>query len=117
MRCRAPEDKSDLIQIGRYPSQIIGTLLGYQSRTLQICVRQGRKDAAELPPPAGVGPAATVFWPRWSERMADYENDRIVATTTQARAGITGHNVRYVLGFSTAGLIALFVTIYLYYFA
>ena len=48
--------------------------------------------------------------------MPTYENDRIVESATEARAGTTGHNVRYVLGLSTAGVIALFAVIYLYYF-
>jgi len=54
---------------------------------------------------------------RWQEaRMATKENDRIVETATEARAGATGQNVRYVLGWATAGVIALFVIVYLFYF-
>ena len=48
--------------------------------------------------------------------MATKENDRIVETATEARAGATGQNVRYVLGWATAGVIALFVIVYLFYF-
>jgi hypothetical protein len=48
--------------------------------------------------------------------MPTYENDRVVENATEARAGTTGHHVRYVLGLSTVGVIALFVVIYLYYF-
>jgi len=49
--------------------------------------------------------------------MAERKEGRIVETTTEARAGVTGHNVRYVLGLSTVVLIALFGAVYLYYFA
>jgi len=49
--------------------------------------------------------------------MPHKENDRIVETATEARAGVTGHNARYVLVFGTLGVIVLFGAIYLYYFA
>ncbi len=48
--------------------------------------------------------------------MPHREGDRIVETPTEARAAVTGHNVRYVLAASTGALIVLFVGIYLYYF-
>jgi hypothetical protein len=48
--------------------------------------------------------------------MAKVEDDRIVETTDEARAGATGQNVRYVLAFSTVGVAVLFVLVYLYYF-
>jgi len=48
--------------------------------------------------------------------MARKESDRIVETATEARAGATGQNVRYVLIWATAGVIALFVIVYLFYF-
>jgi hypothetical protein len=53
---------------------------------------------------------------RREQPMPTYENDRVVESATEARAGITGQHVRYVLGFGTAGVIALFVVIYLYFF-
>jgi hypothetical protein len=34
----------------------------------------------------------------------------------EARQGVTGHNVRYVLGFGTGGVIVLFAVIYFLYF-
>jgi hypothetical protein len=40
-----------------------------------------------------------------------------VVPTQQARQGVTGHNVRYVLGFSIAAIVILFVIIWLAYFA
>jgi hypothetical protein len=46
--------------------------------------------------------------------MPHKENGRIVETTTEARAGVTGHNVRYVLAFGTLGVIILFVVAYIY---
>ena len=49
--------------------------------------------------------------------MPHVENDHIVETPTEARAGATGHNVRYVLTIATAAVIALFAIIYFYFFA
>jgi hypothetical protein len=40
-----------------------------------------------------------------------------VVPAQQARQGVTGHNVRYVLGLSMAAIIVLFVVIWLAYFA
>ena len=48
--------------------------------------------------------------------MPANEHRQIVKTADQARAGVTGQGVLYVLGFSTAGVVALFVAVYLYYF-
>jgi hypothetical protein len=41
---------------------------------------------------------------------------RIVESKTEARAGVTGHNARYVLVWSTLGVIAAFVIVWLYFF-
>lgn len=49
--------------------------------------------------------------------MAKTENGRIVETATEARAGATGHNVRYVLTFGLFGVVVLFAIVYLYFFA
>jgi hypothetical protein len=40
-----------------------------------------------------------------------------VVPTQQARQGVTGHNVRYVLGFGIAGIVILFLIIWLAYVA
>jgi hypothetical protein len=40
----------------------------------------------------------------------------VVLTTTQAREGVTGHGVRYVLMISTAAVVVLFGALGLYYF-
>ena len=45
--------------------------------------------------------------------MPHVENDHIVESTTEARAGVTGHNVRYVLMISTLAVIVLFAGAYL----
>lgn len=37
-----------------------------------------------------------------------------VVPTTRARQGVTGHNVRYVLGFGIAAVIVAFIVVYLY---
>jgi hypothetical protein len=39
----------------------------------------------------------------------------VVETETEARQGVTGHNVRYVLGYGIIGTIIAFVIIYLIY--
>jgi hypothetical protein len=39
----------------------------------------------------------------------------VVSPTVGARQAVTGHNVRYVLGFGLAGVIVAFVIIYLIY--
>jgi hypothetical protein len=45
------------------------------------------------------------------------DHRRIVKDTTQAREGVTGHNVRYVLIISLIGIFILFAGLWLYYFA
>lgn len=49
--------------------------------------------------------------------MARYENNRIVETATEARQGVTGHNVRYVLSMGTIGVIVLFAIVYVAFFS
>jgi hypothetical protein len=41
---------------------------------------------------------------------------RWFAPTTQAREGVTGHGVRYVLLISTTAVVVLLAAIWLYYF-
>ncbi len=48
--------------------------------------------------------------------MSKNADTRIVKIPTEARAGVTGHHVRYVLGASVVAVIALFVIVYLYSF-
>jgi hypothetical protein len=42
---------------------------------------------------------------------------RTVVPTQQARQGVTGHNVRYVLGIGIAAAIVAFAVLYAIYFA
>lgn len=42
---------------------------------------------------------------------------RTMVSAQQARQGVTGHNVRYVLGIGIAAVVVAFVAIWLYYFA
>ena len=49
---------------------------------------------------------------QWPER----QTQQPVVSTQQARQGVTGHNVRYVLGFGTAAVILAFIAVYLVYF-
>ncbi len=44
--------------------------------------------------------------------MPHVEDNRIVESTTEARAGVTGHNVRYVLLIGTLAVIVLFALAY-----
>ena len=48
--------------------------------------------------------------------MPEHPDKPVVETATEARAGETGHNVRYVLLFGLGGVLAAF-TILLIYFA
>jgi len=45
--------------------------------------------------------------------MPQIENNRVVETTDEARAGVTGHNVRYVLVIGTLAVIVLFAVAYI----
>jgi hypothetical protein len=45
--------------------------------------------------------------------MPQIEKGRISESTTEARAGVTGHNVRYVLLIGTLAVIVLFAIAYL----
>lgn len=42
---------------------------------------------------------------------------RTIVTSQQARQGVTGHNVRYVLGIGVAAAIVAFAVLYAIYFA
>jgi hypothetical protein len=44
-------------------------------------------------------------------------NRRTIKSATEAREGVTGHNVRYVLIVSLLGVIILFAGLWLYFFA
>jgi hypothetical protein len=46
----------------------------------------------------------------------DTPEPRESLNSNEARQGVTGHNVRYVLGFGTGGVIILFALIYFVYF-
>lgn len=48
--------------------------------------------------------------------MPETSERPIVKPTNQARQGVTGHNVRYVLGIGTGAIIAIFAVLWLYYF-
>jgi Flp pilus assembly protein TadB len=46
--------------------------------------------------------------------MSHTDNDKPeIVSTTEARSGVTGHNVRYVLAFGLAGVIIAFVLLLL----
>ena len=52
-----------------------------------------------------------------SPGQSEEEKQRPVVPARDARQGVTGHNVRYVLGCSLAALIIVFGIIWLLYFA
>jgi hypothetical protein len=49
-------------------------------------------------------------------KEADRRTGPNPVSTPRARAGVTGHNVRYVLGFGLIAVIIAFVIVYLVYF-
>ena len=49
--------------------------------------------------------------------MEGAPEQRPVLSKVEARQGVTGNNVRYVLWFGLAGVIVAFAAIYLFYFA
>ena len=49
--------------------------------------------------------------------MPHTEGNHTVETPTEARAGVTGHNVRFVLVFSTLAIAVLFAGVFIYFFA
>lgn len=44
--------------------------------------------------------------------MPQHPDKPVVETTTDARAGVTGHNVRYVLLFGLGGVIVAFAALF-----
>lgn len=50
------------------------------------------------------------------EAMPHMENDRVVESATEARAGTTGHNVRYMLSMGIIGVVVLFAIVYVAFF-
>jgi hypothetical protein len=51
------------------------------------------------------------------ESSSEDPERRPVVSARQARQGVTGHNVRRVLGFSLAGIVVVFAIIWMVYFA
>ncbi len=49
--------------------------------------------------------------------MPRREGDHIVETAEEARAGVTGQGLRYVLIFGTVGGVVLLAAVYIYFFA
>jgi hypothetical protein len=51
----------------------------------------------------------------WNYLMPDSKDPEILLSTDKARSGVTGHNVRYVLGFGLGGAILVFIIVLLKY--
>jgi hypothetical protein len=49
--------------------------------------------------------------------LSEDPEQRPVISAPQARQGVTGHNVRFVLGFSIAAVVIVFAIIWVVYFA
>ena len=47
--------------------------------------------------------------------MPQHPDKPVVETTTEARAGVTGHNVRYVLLFGLGGVILAFIIVGMFF--
>jgi hypothetical protein len=91
------------------------TLLCYGLGTLQICARM--VSAMERRPGALRSLLnGRIHAVEKGMKMATRENNTIVESAVEARAGVTGHNVRYVLLVSIALVVVLFVAVYLYNF-
>ena len=54
--------------------------------------------------------------PNGQADMAGQTDRPTIEPTTKARAGVTGHNVRYVLAFALAGVFVGFLLIALYFY-
>jgi hypothetical protein len=48
--------------------------------------------------------------------MPQKQGDTIVATETEARAGVTGQHMRYVLAGGIIGCVLLFAAVYIFFF-
>jgi hypothetical protein len=48
--------------------------------------------------------------------MPEWHGEQIVETPTEARQGVTGHNVRYVLVWGIVGVIVAFAIVYFLFF-
>jgi hypothetical protein len=87
----------------------------YSFRTLQICARVTKTGTA--PPPFALFRTSNPQNNGKRRGAMERQGNRIVESTTEARAGETGQNVRYVLAAGTIGVIVLFGAVYFYYFA
>jgi hypothetical protein len=79
--------------------------------------RTGRNlltEIALIPQQAPVGAVVCVSKERIL--MPERYDKRTIETGVEARQGVTGHNVRYVLAFGICGVIAAFIIIYFLFF-
>jgi hypothetical protein len=68
-------------------------------------------------PPGGLGRLLEFYAStEGAKAMPERRDERIVETETEARAGVTGHNVRYVLALGLGGVIVAFTIIYFVFF-
>ena len=68
-------------------------------------------------PPGGLGRLLEFYAStEGAKAMSERRDERIVETETEARAGVTGHNVRYVLALGLGGVIVAFTIICFVFF-
>lgn len=84
-------------------------------------LKQPKHDRTQFRRREPLPPAQVSFLERRNRAMATSTNQSapetpVVRTTTQARQGITGHGVRYVLVISTAAIVVIFAALWLFYF-
>jgi hypothetical protein len=65
--------------------------------------QQEARPATGVAPEMGSGP----------ERHRTSEGEEVELNPVRARQGVTGHNVRFVLGFSVAAIVVAFFVVYL----
>jgi hypothetical protein len=91
--------------------------------SLLQCVRNSPLRRNVLSPAINSAEASGNSFPRFiSNRSSivsapsDRTSERQVVSTEQARQGVTGHNVRYVLGSGLVAIVIVFAIVYLVYF-
>ncbi len=53
----------------------------------------------------------------YGSELKDEPPGRVVEPATNARGGVTQHNVRYVLAWSLTGIVIAFAAVYIFFFA
>jgi hypothetical protein len=84
---------------------------------LQMTARDGARVSVAHPAPSRNCRFAIKETTMSSPHDISQAEPRIVRSTVEARKGVSGHNVRYVLGFGIVAVVIAFAVIYAVYFA